>query len=258
MIQLLAEERRHRIVDFLQQRGSAQVPELAGMLRVSEMTIRRDLRQLECSGLLRRTHGGAVANDRLLAETPYRAKRHEHVRQKQAIARAAVDLIKPGESIILDAGSTTYFIAMLLRNRPPDGLTVVTNDICILNELSDCPLLTVIGTGGTVQQGVYSMVGSHAENFFRTIRADRAFVGAHAVDMEIGLMSPNPEKASIKALVCAAANNTHLVADSSKFGIGSLVEVRRLNQFTSVITDNDLAADRKEALERQGVRLVCV
>jgi DeoR family fructose operon transcriptional repressor len=255
---MLAEERRHRIVDFLQQRGSAQVPELAGMLRVSEMTIRRDLRQLECLGLLRRTHGGAVANDRLLVETPYRAKRHEHVRQKQAIAGAAVALIKPGESIILDAGSTTYFIAMLLKNRPPDSLTVVTNDICILYELSDCPSLTLIGTGGTVQQGVYSMIGSHAEGFLRTIRADRAFIGAHAIDMEIGLMSPNPEKASIKGLLCTAASNTHLVVDSSKFGMGSLVEVRRLNQFTSVITDDDLAADRREDLERQGVRLVCV
>lgn len=255
---MLAEERRHRIVDFLQQRGSAQVPELAGMLHVSEMTIRRDLRQLECSGLLRRTHGGAVASDRLLVETPYRAKRHEHVRQKQAIAGAAVALIKPGESVILDAGSTTYFIAMLLKNRPPDDLTIVTNDICILYELSDCPSLTLIGTGGTVQQGVYSMIGSHAENFLRTIRADRAFIGAHAIDMEIGLMAPNPEKASIKSLLCTAASNTHLVVDSSKFGIGSLVEVRRLSQFTSVITDSDLAADCKEALEGQGVRLVCV
>ena len=109
-----------------------------------------------------------------------------------------------------------------------------------------------------MQQGVYSMIGSHAENFLRTIRADRAFIGAHAIDMEIGLMAPNPEKASIKSLLCTAASNTHLVVDSSKFGIGSLVEVRRLSQFTSVITDSDLAADCKEALEGQGVRLVCV
>lgn len=255
---MLAEDRRHRIVDFLQQHGSAQVPELAALLRVSEMTIRRDLRQLESSGLLRRTHGGAVANDRLLVETPYRAKRHEHVRQKQAIAGAAVDLIKPGESVILDAGSTTYFIATLLKSRPPDGLTVVTSDICILYELADCPSITLIGTGGTVQQGVYAMIGSHVESFLRTIRADRAFIGAYAIDMETGLMSPNPEKASIKALLCAAASNTHLVVDSSKFGIGSLVEVRRLSQFTSVITDDGLAADHREALKRDGVNLVCV
>lgn len=255
---MLAEERRHRIIDFLQQRGSAQVPELAALLNVSEMTIRRDLGFLESVNLLRRMHGGAVSNERILGETPYSLKRSEFLRQKKAVAEKAASLIRPGESIILDAGSTIYFIAAHLKNRPIPGLTVVTNDIYILYELSDCKDMTLIGTGGTVQQGVYSMIGSYAEGFIRAIKVDRAFIGAHAIDMEKGLMAPSPEKASIKALLCEAANSTYLVADSSKFGMSSLMEVRRLNQFTSVITDSRLFNDKRDALIAQGVSLVLV
>lgn len=135
---------------------------------------------------------------------------------------------------------------------------MITNDVVILYELSDCADITVIGTGGTVQSDVHSMVGSHAERLLRTIKADRTFVGAHAVDMNRGVMAPNHEKANLKALLCSAGAETHLVVDSSKFGIRSLVEVRTLNAFTSVITDRGLSADQKETLLSQGVRLVCV
>ncbi len=99
---------------------------LASMLGVSDMTIRRDLGRLEASGMLRRTHGGAVGGDVRLMEVPFGPRKSEHAREKQAIAMAAVNLVKPGENLILDAGSTTYMIAVLLKNRHLQGLTGVS------------------------------------------------------------------------------------------------------------------------------------
>ena len=157
---MLAAERQARIVHLIAQQKTVTVAELCKRFSVSDMTVRRDLQRLENDGILVRTHGGAVAST-LEQDAAFGVREQSFTEEKEAIARVAASLVHPGETVILDAGTTTARLARYLHGKA--GLTVITTSLHVLRELGSDDQITLIATGGTVRQATLSFVGSWAE-----------------------------------------------------------------------------------------------
>lgn len=227
-------ERRNWIENVVENKGKVDIEELATVFGVSTMTIRRDLAILEDQNKVIRTHGGAVAQQTLIAETPYARKETVLSLEKRAIAKKAATFVPKGATIMVDSGTTTMEMIRLLKHR--DDLTVVTNDIKIAAELVDAAPQCIV-TGGVLQPQVGALYGPQAEELLRQIHVDIFFLGAHAVDHS-GVTAPTFEKAIIKKLMINAAHTTWLICDSSKFHHKSFAAVCNLSELEGIITDN--------------------
>ncbi|WP_370458066.1 DeoR/GlpR family DNA-binding transcription regulator [Thalassobacillus sp. CUG 92003] len=216
------------------------IEEISHQLNVSQMTIRRDLKELESEGKVIRTHGGAISPKSLTEEMSYSSKKSQHNAQKKALAKQAVTLIEEGSTIILDSGTTTLELAKLLKLR--SDLTVVTNDIKIANELLDSPLKVIV-TGGELQKGVGALYGSATQQMLNVIHADIFFLGAHAIDKDNGVTAPTFEKSLIKQMMIKAAERTWLLADHSKFDNKAFANVCALSQLEGLITDDQIEGE---------------
>lgn len=232
---MFPEERQRRILERMRQGEVVKVAALSAEFGVSEATIRRDLRELEQSGLLERTHGGALPAGGTLEEPAFAEKTALHPAEKQAIARVAAGLVQDGESVILDAGTTTLALARLLR--PRRQLTVVTNSMMIAAELSDAPGLHVIVTGGTVRGNTLALVGPTAERTLGEINADRVFLGTNGLDLDRGLTTPTQAEAAVKQRMIAAARQVVVVADHTKIGRVAFATIAPLTSAHLLITD---------------------
>ncbi|NLG69353.1 MAG: DeoR/GlpR transcriptional regulator [Firmicutes bacterium] len=215
-----ASERRRQIRELLERDGRVDVGALHTRFRVSEMTIRRDLAWLEVRGYAVRTYGGAVAARGSTAEPSYRAKLGDRRAEKQAIARAAAELIEDGEAVLLDAGTTTGAMLPYLRSRK---LTVITNAPEFVSALLDAPAVTLILIGGVVRARSVACVGSLATDALSKLSPDVCVLGVDGLDPERGLTIPDPVEAEIKRAMLLASRRRIVVADSSKLGHRSLV-----------------------------------
>jgi DeoR family transcriptional regulator, aga operon transcriptional repressor len=253
---VLNEERRRSIVDFVNQNGRALVRELAKKYGSSEITIRRDLEMLHNRGLLYRTHGGALPiragteSDRNLSE-----REMQHPREKQRIAAAAAKLVKEGQAVVLDSGSTTTAIARALRDF--QHLTVITNAINIASELSGTGV-DVILTGGMLRANSFSLVGPIAEESLRRLKADILFLGVDGFDTQTGVSTPNLLEAQLNRLMVQIAARVIAVCDSSKFGRSSLSSIVPLANIHGVITDKEIPRPHLRALKKAGIETILV
>lgn len=240
-------ERRNWLEKEIKNKKRIDVENISKKLKVSSMTIRRDLVDLENDGKLIRTHGGAVSLDSLTGEIPYSSKKIKNNNEKKDIALKALSLIDKNSTIILDSGTTTLEIAKLIKSR--EDLTIVTNDIKIGNELIDSSPRVIL-TGGELQPGIGALYGSITQNMLTSINADIFFLGAHALDISNGVSAPTFEKAMIKQLMKSAAERTWLLADYSKFNTRAFVNVCDLSEIEGVITDQKLDTQTKEEYEK--------
>lgn len=245
--------RRDVILAQLREHGQVQVRDLVEQLNVSEMTIRRDLEALALDGQLVRTYGGAMAANHTVRELPYAAKAVEHTDEKERIALRAAELVRDGDVVLLDAGSTTASLARYLRGRK--NLTVVTIDLKIALELCDEPHIRVIVTGGTAQPEGYNLYGPLAEQMLRGMTVDLAFLGTSSTDIEHGLTTPTLEKVPLKQAMLRAARRTVLLGDSAKFGLRSTFQIAPLHTISHIISDKALPADLARAIRKEGVEL---
>jgi DeoR family transcriptional regulator of aga operon len=249
-------ERRSKIMAILQREGRCMVSDLARELSVSEVTIRQDLDLLESQELLGRTHGGAVLKSKLGMEQPFQVTAIAFRAEKQRIAKAAVALLSPGDTIILDVGTTVTEVAKQLRGQK--DLTVFTNALNIATILEDRPEITTIVTGGTLRAKQHSLVNPYAELILAKINVDIALIGVSGIAVEQGVTNVNIAEAEMKALFMKVARRRVILADSSKIGKVSLAKVADLNQIDLLITDG--AADTKEvdALREAGLEVQLV
>ena len=221
-------------------------------MRVSIASIRRDLADLERSGLLKRTHGGAVSN-RLTAVEPSLAQKKDQYRaEKAAIADLAASFVEPGDTILLDAGSTTTQIARALRHHR--NVVVVTNALNIASELAASDL-EVIVTGGNLRRGVLSQVGPIAEQTIAGLHVDKLFLAANGVDLTKGVTTPNVLEAQTKRRMVDSARSVILVADHSKFGRATFAHVCGLDRLDAIVTDEGLAERFTAAIAERGLKL---
>ena len=241
------QNRRKVILEKLKKDGKVDIEQLIDELKVSAMTIRRDLTFLEAEEKVIRTHGGAILNKSLIGETAFHAKEGKNNLQKSIIARKAMDFIQDGSTILLDSGTTTLEIAKLLKERK--NVTVITNDILIAYELMESEIKVIV-TGGELQNNVGTLFGSLTEQILKNIHVDLFFLGTHAVHLEDGVTAPTFEKASVKKLMIDASEKIWLVTDSSKFDHRSLARVCDLSAIDGIITDDGLTDPFKQELTK--------
>jgi DeoR/GlpR family transcriptional regulator of sugar metabolism len=173
---MLAAERRRLIAESVRARGVVSVAEMADALGTTEITLRRDLHAMAKDGLLVRTHGGAIRPSGVGHEPSYSEKAQQAAGEKAAIARLAVEMVRPGDSIVLGPGTTTLALARLLVHSPE--LTVVTNSLLVAQALMEAPRVEVILTGGTLRRSIHALVGPATEESVRALRASQAFISA--------------------------------------------------------------------------------
>jgi DeoR family transcriptional regulator, aga operon transcriptional repressor len=250
---VLIEERRRAILETLTRDGRVLVADLARQFETSQVTIRKDLELLHGHGLVHRTHGGALpAHEGALEDPTLREKEKLHRKEKLHIAAAAARLVKEGQVIILDSGTTTTAIARALRTFR--NLTIVTNAVNIAAELSGAAV-EVILTGGTLRKNSFSLVGPIAEETLRRLNADVLFLGVDGFDVHYGLSTPNLLEAKVNRVMVEVAKRTVAVCDSSKFGRRSLSLIVPPSSLQQVITDRDIPKSDLGALRKAGIEV---
>jgi DeoR/GlpR family transcriptional regulator of sugar metabolism len=257
--EVFAEERQHLIGRLVTERGRVRVGDLAERFGVSGVTIRKDLAALERQGRVVRTHGGAVTPAGAGAERAFEVRERLQRAEKDAIGRAAADMVTDGESIALDASTTAYAMARQLRERRDWlHLTVVTNGLRIALELAGCPGVTVVMPGGFIRPEALSLVGPMGEGLLERINVQRAFLGATGFSVEAGLCDGTEEEAQIKRLLVAAASETIGLVDHTKWARKSLATFCPTSTLAAVVTDTAAPPDMAEQLRALGVRVVAV
>ncbi|MEJ2709729.1 MAG: DeoR/GlpR family DNA-binding transcription regulator [Anaerolineales bacterium] len=253
---MLAEQRRLRIATYVRQQesGVVTVAELSQMLGVSDMTIRRDLAYLESQAVLRRVHGGAIAYQQEDVEKPFSYRSTQANPQKKVIGWLAAQMVSDHERIILDAGTTTLQVANNLTCK--SHITVITNNIPVAKELSQCPNITIVLLGGIVKHIEMCTVGDMVKKSLSLLAADKYFLSVTSFTIRMGAMETDMAETEIKQAMLRSAAETILVADSSKFDVTSLIQVAPLKDINKLITDDGLPVEAIQAIETQGVEVI--
>jgi len=254
---LFLEERRSRINEIIETRDRATVQELAARFGVSAVTIRSDLDALARAGGVVRSHGGALRREET-EDLPLVVKQTLHQPEKMRIAQAAARLIREGETIILDSGTTTAAIAARIGSLKLRSLTVITNALNVASVLAPLPNVRLIMIGGLLRQVSSSLVGPQAEQVLRGLHADRLFLGVDSLDPEIGVMTPDLLEAQLNALMIEVSHEVVAVADASKFGRGSVSVIAGVEKIHRLITDDSAGPEIVEALRARGVEVILV
>ena len=253
---MFAQQRQERILDRVQAEGGVRVSDLVEELGVSDMTIRRDIAHLARKGLVARVHGGATAVTGRSAEEPaFAVKADRQTAEKSGIAGSAARLVKPGDSVALSAGTTTYAVALRLRSVP--NLTVVTNSLQVGDAMNAVPRTdrTVILTGG-IRTPSDALVGPVAVATLRSIHVDWLFLGVHGFDIHAGFTTPNLVESETNRALIASARQVVVVADSTKWGVIGLSSMARLNDVDILVTDEGLAPEAQRSLRTRVGELV--
>ncbi|MBI2914740.1 MAG: DeoR/GlpR transcriptional regulator [Firmicutes bacterium] len=251
---MLAAERQKSILKLLENTGSVEVSDLSRHYQVSVMTIRRDLASLEAQGQVTRTHGGAVLNRSTTFELSYNAKQDLRAGEKRRIGERAALLVRDGDTVILDAGTTTLEIAKRLDRRR--NLTVVTNSLPIASELAGSRNIALIITGGLLRETSLSLVGPLAQQAVAALNADLAFIGVDGISAERGISTPDMVEAQTKRAMISAASRVVVVADQSKFGSVALATIAPIASVDVIVTDGALPADFAKALAESGAEVM--
>ena len=251
--QLELSTRQQTILAQLGRTGRVQVTELSEVLGVSEVTTRKDLQELEEASLLKRVYGGAVAAHRSKYNLSLGDKVGQLAPNKRQIAELALELVHDGDTLILDAGSSTLALAQLLPGRKRQ-LTVITNALPIIAELSAVPDLELIALGGIVRRHSLAMVGPQTVAALRGLHADMTFLGATGATLEQGLSTPNLIEAETKAAMVASAAACSALVDHSKLGQASLASFAPWADLDYLVTDAPLPPTFHDLLARQRVR----
>lgn len=253
---MLSEERRREILEILQSDGRLLVGELSKRFRTSLITIRKDLEFLHHRGLLERTHGGALpVRTGALIDQTLREKERHHRQEKLRIAAATVKMIRSGQVIILDSGTTTTAIARACKHFR--SLTIITNATNIAEELAGTAV-DVILTGGMLRKNSFSLVGPLAEEALRKLNADLLFLGVDGFDVRYGLTTPNLLEARVNRAMAEAARRTVVVCDSSKFGKRSLSLIMPTSSVHEAITDSKISKHDLKALRAAKIDVTLV
>ena len=253
---LLAEQRRRRTLDLIEQRGQITVRDLVEKFSISAVTARADLDALASEGIAVRSHGGAVRRVEASQDYPLRLKTTLHHGEKARIGKAAAELIQNGETVILDSGTTTAEIARHLKMRRLQSVTVITHALNIASELVDASTLSVIMIGGLLRPVSGSFVGPQAETMLKEFHADRLFLAVDGFDLELGPSTPDLLEAQLNTVMMRVSKEVNVVADFSKLGRRSLSRIGPLSGVHRLITDSRAPAEFIEALHKSKIDVI--
>ena len=253
-----SKERRNRILEELRQQSRVGIRECAEKYGVTEVSIRGDLEYLEKKGLLIRVKGGAISRAFIADEDelPIESKSREHSQEKRAIGKKAASLIREGETIILDSGTTTLEVAKCLGKFKE--LTIITNGVNIAMELAKHPQLSVIMLGGYMRSQSLSITGMNAESTLKDYFVDKLFLGVDSISFDKGLSTPSAEEASINRTMIECTKEVIAVFDSSKWGRRSFAHICEPSALGTVVTDDKISQEEIMRLSQAGVRIITV
>jgi DeoR/GlpR family transcriptional regulator of sugar metabolism len=247
------EPRRKQILNLLEELGTLNVGDLADRFAVSVVTIRKDLDDLQREGLLQRTFGGAVFSHRSRFNRSFFERVQMHWQEKRAIAAVALGYIKDGDTIILDAGSTTLALAQLLKEQVKSAF-IITCSVPVALELSSAGY-DILLLGGFVRNKSLALLGRETLAILERYSADKAFLGSSGFTAEKGHSTPNPDDAQIKEAIMRVSNESYVLVDSSKYGHNCLTSFTRLCDVDLTITDSHLSSSNAKTLEAAGATL---
>jgi DeoR family transcriptional regulator, aga operon transcriptional repressor len=253
---LLIEQRRRRMLDLVGQDGQATVAELAKLFSISAVTARGDLDALASMGTVVRSHGGAVRRLDPAQDYPLRTKEALHHEEKVRIGRAAAELIRAGETIILDSGTTTVEIARHLKILKTASITVITNALNIASELTDTPGISLIMVGGLLRPVSCSFVGPQAEVMMNEFHADRLFLAVDGFNLDTGPSTPDVLEAQLNNVMMRSAREVTVVADFSKLGRRAISKIGPFERIHRLITDKRAPAQFTDALRQKGIEVI--
>lgn len=251
---MLAEPRRMKILEWLQEEGSARVRDLSAAFGVSEATIRTDLERLESEGHISREHGGAYLKS-VPAQVQSMSLQHvQNMERKQRIGRLAAGLVGDGETLIIDSGTTTTQFAENLRNR--NNLNIITNALNIALMLGAIPTNTVHMPAGQFKAPTLSLSGEKSADFFVGIFAEKLFLATAGISFDAGLTYPAIGDIYVKRAMIKSASHVYLLADSTKIGRVSFSALGGVHMVHTLITDAGISADDRAAFESRGVEVL--
>ncbi|MCH6471952.1 DeoR/GlpR family DNA-binding transcription regulator [Sinomonas terrae] len=250
---LIPDQRREKLMRALRRDHVLSVAQLTELLCVSHMTVRRDIAVLEREGRAVSVPGGVRLASGMRREPAFGDKTASERDEKAAIAGAAAGLLSDGMVLYLDAGTTTGALVPAIRER--QGMTVVTNDFAIVEQLTDAPHVETIHTGGRLEHSNRSAVGSLAGEILRRINTDIAFISASSWDLRRGVTTPTESKVPVKTAAVESASTAVLMATSSKFGTFGMYDVFPLERFDRIITDARLPHAAADGIRDLGVAL---
>lgn len=251
---MLTEERRARIIQILREESTVQVVALSARLDVSLATVRRDLSALEQEGYLRRVYGGAISLKKPIASTDaFKIRSLERQAEKAAIGQLAASLVEPGDTVLLDVGTTTLEVAKALKYR--EGITVLTNSLPILNELVDSSL-NVYSLSGRMRKAEFSFVGNLISSTVNSFHISKVFIGCGGYSLEFGLTEHIYDSAQNRNLFIEQSDQAILVTDSRKFGSNAAVLVENSNMVKTIVTDSHLSEEWRRKIRAKGIQLL--
>lgn len=254
---MYSETRKQKILEMVQSNGSVSTSELVKVVGASPITLRRDLAILDSMGLVKRTHGGATSKDiESRMEASFFEKVRQNLEEKVGIAKKASEMIQVGDTIMLDAGTTTFQIAKQIKDKM--DIHVLTNSVYSLLELAESSGIEVSLTGGSLRRISRSLIGPLSINSLKNIRVGKLFLGATGVSLDQGLTSPNMTEAQTKSAMIHSADNVILVVDYSKFEKTALGKFGELEEIQVLITDKKAPSDIIKAIIEKGVEVIQV
>ncbi|UCS95107.1 DeoR/GlpR family DNA-binding transcription regulator [Echinicola marina] len=249
-------ERHKLILDKLDQEGYVSVSELSKSMKVTMVTVRKDLKILEDKGLLYRTHGSATPVPPYVNDRSVNEKQLEKVDEKKRIAQKAAEMILQDDAIIIGSGTTVVAFAQVIPKNL--RLTVLTAAMNVTMSLIDLPEVEVVQLGGVVRKSSSSVVGYYAENMMKQFSCSKLFLGADGISMDHGLSTSNMMEAHLNAQMIKSVQKTIVLADSSKFerkGFGKICDIEDIDE---VITDKGTPSHFIKKLEEKGITVTIV
>jgi DeoR/GlpR family transcriptional regulator of sugar metabolism len=250
---MFVQERWNRIVDLLDQNGRATVEELAEVLRVSPGTIRRDLRQMQQAGVITRARGGAIRREQVGLDRPVAENREYMVAEKEMIGTLAAGLIEPGDTVMIDGGSTTFEVIRRITAR---DVTVITTSMDAIASLKSNPQVGVVVIGGMLRKHDGSTIGPVARRQLAALYADKAILGTNGLSVQRGLTTPSPWNMEIKRMMIRQARETIVVADHTKLGAISLHWVAPTEVISRIVTDSGATEDQIRPFNEAGIQVL--
>lgn len=249
-------ERHQIILKKINQEGNINVVDLCKELKVSSVTIRKDLKLLEDKNLLFKTHGGATLNNPYTADRPVNEKEKLQSTEKMRIAEAAAKLIQPNDSIIIGSGTSVLALAKCIQ--PLQSLTVITSALNVALELIKHADIEIIQLGGMLRKSSSSVMGPYAENVLSDFFCSKLFLGVDGIDLEFGITTTNVLEAHLNRQMMAVSQKTIILADSSKFGKRGFGKICKLEEIDHIITDSGISAHVVNTLEGMGIVMTIV
>lgn len=250
------DDRRNCILEMLKENGKVKVNDLSRIFNISEVTIRNDLSELEEEGMLTRVHGGAVGTRKAYCNMSLNGRMNVNRDEKQQIAKAVKSMINDGDTLMLDSGTTTYFVAREMTDIK--NLTIVTNSLQVAQELSYQSNINVILLGGSLDPRYQFTYGDDAQGQLQKYRADKMIIAVDGVSAESGLTTYHYLEAEVSRQMITRANRTIVVADHTKIAREGFAHIDSIKSIDTLVTNKKADKEELKAISNLGIEVIKV